>query len=191
MLAPSPPEVAMNRFAALLLLVPLGCGVGPGAPAKKGAAPRQVRAGEAVALSDHVRVTFGRAAVLRLAGGRHGQSVSDVVLRVDYTVENTSAVKVVDWAGWQGRCGAADEHGNVLGSHSVADGFRFASDEEADAFDARTRMGPGAKAVRHLYFVRPPASSGTVRLELTARDALPGADGRLAVELPIRRQDAP
>ena len=72
-----------------------------------------------------VRVTFRRAVVMRLIGAQGNDNVQDVLLRVEYDLENPSAVKVVAWDGWQSRCRVTDEHGNVFGSFTVARSFRI------------------------------------------------------------------
>lgn len=177
---------------AVLLATAIGCGTRnappaggePAANVEKKTAAGTYRAGETIALGPHVRVTFDRAAVTSLSGTEFNRTVQGDVLRIDYTLENVSPVKVVDWPGWQGEGRVKDEHDNTFKDFTPARHFLFSTTEEADAYDASTRLDPKTKRVRHLYFQKMPPSSKKAFLELRGPAAIDPA--RFRVELRVR-----
>lgn len=180
---------AMPVIVACLLAMLLGCG-GVG-PKKGGEAPAKQAAGKTYAAGDVIdlaplKVTFRQARVTSLVGEQFRQSVSSRVLRVEFTLENASPVKVADWGGWQGSGSVKDEHGNTFRPYNPSSSFRFATDEEADAYDAAVRVDPGKRLTRHLYFQPAPPSSKQATLELPLSVLGHGADGDVRVRLEIQ-----
>jgi hypothetical protein len=182
----------MTRTAAVLAAVLVaGCGLGP--PPKDGEKKEEdkqepaYRAGDPIE-ANGVRVTFRRAVVAELAGSQGREGVRSDLLRVEYDLENTSDVKVIEWGGWQGRCEVKDEHGNVFRAFRPASSFRFLFAEQADAYDGEARLDPGVKMARHCYFHKPPPSSKEGALTLDWSVPLAKARGRFGVRLPIVRE---
>lgn len=185
----------MKRLVAIAAALIVGCGLGE--PQKDGERPAEkkeedrqepvYRAGDPIE-AHGVRVTFRRAVVTRLVGSQGREGVQSHLLRVEYDLENTSDVKVIEWGGWQGRCEVKDEHGNVFRSFRPASSFRFFHDAEADAYDGEVRLDPGVKMARHCYFHKPPPSTKEAALTLDWSVPLAKTRGRFVVRLPVTRE---
>jgi hypothetical protein len=182
-------RVSLSYLTCVALLVVAGCDLpAPKTGEKEEKKPaRTYRAGDAIDI-DTLAITFGGALPMTLAGSQYGESVSARVLRVDFTLKNTSPVKIIDWGGWQGRRDAADEHGNAFRPFNPSDGFRFVTASEADAYDAAVRLDPKTSTTRHLYFQPVPPSSReitlTLPLSVVRKDSTDEVRVRLAVAHP-------
>lgn len=181
--------------ALAVMVVACGGGLrvdGPGkpdgqeGPAKRPATVKACKAGEAVAVGE-ARVTFIRATAMTLGGEQYGRTVNDPVLRIDYTLENPSPGKILEWNGWQGASDAVDEHGNKFRPFNPPSSFLFTTAEEADAYDTKARIDPATRRLRSFCYEKVPPTTKEIAIELPASVAVPGSADRVAVRLPVER----
>jgi hypothetical protein len=158
-------------------------------PGKKKVQPvaRIYQAGDEITIGT-IKIVFTAAYPITLNGVQFGQSVSAPELRNNFTVENTSAVKVVDWRGWQGDSEIRDEHGNVFRPFTPSRHFLFFAhaEAEADAYDASMWINPGQKLTRHIYFQAAPPSSKQASIELPLSVLDRSSTAKILVRLDIK-----